>query len=112
MQLISGFDLGALVTVLIKEWISHKTHISKRNFQEKKECYVGLLESYHRAAVEGTDLAAKNFAYWQMRCELVAPYVVRKAIREIVDTNENRKARYLAHENLKNCLRKDMGVSE
>ncbi|MEA3012449.1 MAG: hypothetical protein QOD42_994 [Sphingomonadales bacterium] len=83
----------------------------QRNFQEKKESYVGLLQAYHRAAVEGTDEAAKEFAYWQMRCELVAPENVRNAIQAIVDTNDDRVARDLAHERLKAALRNDIGVA-
>jgi hypothetical protein len=85
--------------------------VRQRNFQEKKESYVGLLQAYHRAAVEGTDEAAKEFAYWQMRCELVAPENVRNAIQAIVDTNDDRVARDLAHERLKAALRNDIGVA-
>jgi hypothetical protein len=111
VQFISAFGLGAVITAIIQAWLTHRGEISKRAFQEKKECYIGLLEAYHRAAVENTDQAAKNFAYWQMRCELVAPEQVRKAIQEIVNTNDNRDQRGVAHENLKRALRKDLGIS-
>lgn len=74
--------------------------------------YVGLLEAYHEAAVNPSDKSAKNFAYWQMRCDLVAPLDVRKSIQRIVDTNDNVTERYIAHEKLKQALRSDLGVSK
>lgn len=111
IQFISAFGLGAILSVLIQAWLKQKSDISKRNFQEKKECYIGLLEAYHRAAVEKTDEAAKNFGYWQMRCELVAPKEVRDAIQEIVNTNDDREKRNIAHENLKTTLRRDIGIT-
>jgi hypothetical protein len=70
------------------------------------------LEAYHRAAVEGTDEAAKSFALWQMRCELVAPATVRNAISQIVATNEDREGRNIAHENLKIAMRADLKVTK
>jgi hypothetical protein len=112
IQFISAFGLGAVVTALVQAWLSRRTDILKRNFLEKKECYVGLLEAYHRAAVENTSQAAKNFGYWQMRCELVAPDEVRRAIQEIINTNDDQQARNIAHENLKKMLRRDMGVAK
>jgi len=81
-----------------------------RAFSEKKEAYVGLLDAYHKAAIEGTDAAAKNFAYWQIRCELVAPEVVRKAIQGIVDSNDDPAARAFSHDTLTDALRSDLGV--
>ena len=61
-----------------------------RSFKEKRTAYVGLLEAYYHAAVEGTEEATEHFAYWQMRCELVGSVDVRDAIRRIVETNDDR----------------------
>lgn len=110
IEFLSAFGLGAIITALIQSWLSHRSYVAKRNFQEKKECYIGLLEAYHKAAVEKTDAAAKNFAYWQMSCELVAPKSTREAIQEIVDTNGNFDGRMIAQEKLKAGLRKDLNV--
>lgn len=73
--------------------------------------YVGLLEAYHRAAVEGTDETSKAFAYWQMRCELVAPAPVRDAIRRIVETNDDHPARMKADQDMKEAMRADLGIT-
>jgi hypothetical protein len=105
-----GGIIGSLVTTLIQEWFSNKRRISRRDFQEKKAAYIGLLEAYHLAAIEGTDEAAKNFAFWQMRCEIVSPPNVRNAIQSIIETNENIQKRHAAHDILKEVLRKDLNI--
>jgi len=73
---------------------------------------VGLLEAYHRAAVEGTDEAGKQFAYWQMRCELVAPQPVREAIKRIVETNDDRIGREKADADMRVAMRADLGITK
>jgi len=47
-----------------------------------------------------------------MRCELVAPEIVRKAIEQIVDTNDDRIGRPKAQEALKTALRADLGITK
>ncbi len=111
IEYLSAFGLGALVVAIFQALFNFYQRKITLAFQEKKEAYVGLLEAYHEAAIEGDDRAAKNFAYWQMRCELVSNTKVRKAIQAIVDTNENPLMRYEAHEKLKEALRVDLGIS-
>ncbi|CAM4232999.1 Phage protein [Novosphingobium lubricantis] len=112
VPLIAAFGLGSVVTAFITAWLGQRSKEDERSFQEKQKAYVGLLEAYHRAAVEGTDEAAKAFAYWQMRCELVGPEPVRRAIRRIVETNDDREGRNQAHENLKEAMRADLGITK
>ena len=71
-----------------------------------------MLEAYHNAAVKNTDEAAKAFAYWQMRCEIVGPPAVRDAIDEIIASNADRKGRSRAHDRLRSSIRKDLGVTQ
>lgn len=112
LSFLTAFGLGSVVTALIQAWLAQRSKQDERNFHEKQAAYIGLLESYHRAAVEGTEEAAKNFAYWQMRCELVAPITVRKAIEGIVETNEDQTARLKAHGELKAAFRSDLGITK
>ena len=111
ISLLTAFGLGSIVTALIQTYLNRRSKIEDRNFEERKAAYIGLLQSYHRAAVENSKEAGKEFAYWQMRCELVSPAKVRKAIQAIVDTNEVPKDRYVAHEALKSALREDLSVT-
>lgn len=112
VSLIASFGLGSLLTAILQSWLTRRAQLDERIFEERKKAYIGLLEAYHRAAVEGTDAAAKEFAYWQMRCELVAPKNVREAIERIISTNDNKDARHIAHEQLKESLRSDLGVEQ
>jgi len=112
LPLLTAFGLGSIVTALVQSWLQRKGKIDDRNFEERKKAYVGLLEAYHKAAVEPSDTNSKNFAYWQMRCDLVAPKNVRHAIEKIVTTNDNIEGRHLAHEQLKSALRNDLSVSK
>ena len=100
------------MTALIQSLLAQRSKQDERRFREKQAAYIGLLEAYHRAAVEGTDEAAKNFALWQMRCELVAPEAVRRAIERIVETNEDRAGRTKAHDELKAAFRTDLGIAK
>ncbi|MBI1236352.1 MAG: hypothetical protein GC188_06680 [Alphaproteobacteria bacterium] len=111
ISLLTAFGLGSIVTALIQTYLNRRSKIEDRNFEERKAAYIGLLQAYHRAAVENSEEAGKEFAYWQMRCELVSPAKVRNAIQAIVDTNETPKERRIAHEALKGALRDDLGVS-
>ncbi|MEO9900957.1 MAG: hypothetical protein ABJP02_06310 [Parasphingorhabdus sp.] len=111
ISLLTAFGFGSIVTALVQSWISKKFKIDQRSFDERKAAYIGLLEAYHKAAIEGSDAAAKEFAYWQMRCELVSPPTVRRAIQEMIETNDDANARHIAQENLEQELRKDLKIS-
>ncbi|MDJ0920182.1 MAG: hypothetical protein QNI84_03580 [Henriciella sp.] len=112
LPLLTAFGLGSIITAFIQSWLQNRSQTRKRNFEERKAAYIGLLEAYHEAAVSRSDKAAKNFAYWQMRCDLVAPPLVREAVAKIVETNDDVAARYEAHDRLKAALRDDLGVSK
>jgi hypothetical protein len=111
IPLLTAFGLGSIVTAFVQYWLGNKSKEDERRFREKQAAYVGLLEAYHRAAVEGTDEASKLFAYWQMRCDLVGSKDVRIAIQKIVDTNDDREGRTKADNELKIAMRADLGVT-
>ncbi|MFT8952715.1 MAG: hypothetical protein ABF979_10635 [Gluconobacter sp.] len=111
VSLLTAFGVGSIVTAVIQSWLTQKGKQDKRRFQEKQTPYVGLLEAYHKAAVGGTEDAGKQFAYWQMRCELVASESVRDAISRIVMTNDDRQGRQVAHEDMKKAMRDDLGIT-
>ncbi|WP_417492831.1 hypothetical protein [Maricaulis sp.] len=112
IALITAFGLGSVVSALVQTYLSRRSKVHDRNFEERKQAYIGLLQAYHRAAVENSPDAGKEFAYWQMRCELVSPASVRQAIEAIVETNDSREERIVAHDRLKAALREDLGVTK
>jgi hypothetical protein len=112
IPLLAAFGFGSVVTALVSSWLSSKRETAERRFQEKKAAFIGLLEAYHAAAVEPSDANSKAFAYWQLRCDLVASKEVRSAIVQIIETNDNTATRMLAHETLKGSMREDLGVAK
>ena len=112
LSLLTAFGLGSVVTAFIQAWLAQKSKQDERSFREKQAAYVGLLDAYRRLAVEGTNEAAKNFAYWQMRCEMVAPEYVRKAIERLVETKPKSMARSKAHDELNAALRRDLCITK
>lgn len=109
LAVLGGLGIGSLLTVLVQSLLQNSQIRSRRAFDEKKEAYVGLLEAFQKAAVDGTDSAAKAFAYWQMRCDLVGSKEVQDAIGEIVESNDDQERRSIAVLKLKAALRNDLG---
>lgn len=110
IQLITAAGLGGIIVSFLTSWLADRSAVKIRNFQEKKEAYVGLLEAFHKAAVYRTEETAKNFAYWQIRCAVIAPKMIRDAVQKIVDTNDDSSERHIALEKLMEVIRKDLGV--
>lgn len=108
---VGAIGLGSVITVVVQSWLGRRTAQTKRSFDERKEAYVGLLQAYRRTAIEGTDEAAKEFAYWQMRCELVGSSHVCAAVQEIIDSNDDELRRNVAHTDLMQAMRMDIGVA-
>lgn len=116
IQFLSAFGLGAIVTACVQAWLSRAAEISKRNFQEKKECYVGFLDALHQSEVERTPESALNVGHWQNRIELVGSTAVIGACTRIKETNpisgEVHPERPQAMRDLKEAMRSDLGVAK
>jgi hypothetical protein len=118
IQLISaagvGGIIGSLLTTVVQGWLSNRQHIADRNFQEKKEVYVGFLQAIHESDINRAPEAAKNVGHWQNRCELVASKEVNEAIKEFFLTNpvngDVHPDRPRVLREIKVAMRKDLGV--
>ncbi len=116
IQFLSAFGLGAIVVAFVQAWFSHRAYISKRNFEEKKESYIGFLDAMHQSEVERTEKSALNVGHWQNRIELVGSRTVIGACTRIKETNpisgEVHPERPQAMRDLKEAMRKDLGVTK
>ena len=116
IPLFTAFGLGSIVTALIQAWLTQRSKDDERRFREKQAAYIGLLDSLHQAAVNSSDQAAKGFAHWQARCDLVAPKTVRDTIRNLVaqyvETNKDAVARESALEAMKSAMRADLRITK
>ncbi|WP_126249099.1 hypothetical protein [Chitinophaga rhizosphaerae] len=114
IQFISAFGLGAIVTALIQAWISHQAEIRKRNFQEKKECYIGFLDAIQKSDVEQTPETGAYLAHWINRIELVGSAQVIFLCMRFFETNPVNDTvhpdRPKVFRDLKEAMRKDLGV--
>ena len=108
IEFLSAFGLGAIVTALIQAYLSHRSYISQRNFQEKKEAYTGLLDSFRLVLIKHNAENAKNVGYWQMRCNLVGSSEVNRTLKEIIEADKTTQPEKLEH--LQNAMRKDLKV--
>jgi carotenoid cleavage dioxygenase-like enzyme len=114
IQFISAFGLGALVTAFVQAWLSQRADNAKRNFQEKKEAYIGFLDAMHDSEIKRCEKSAIHVGHWHNRVELVGSKSVIQAcirIRETNPTNEGvHPDRPQAMRELKEAMRKDLGV--
>jgi hypothetical protein len=104
LNILIAFGSGSVVSTVAQYFFNERTKRRTILFQEKKEAFVGLLSAYHQAAVDRSDKNALEFAYWQIRCELICSDKTKAAIRRVVATNDDRTGRAVAHEELKDCL--------
>ena len=88
LPLIGGLGLGSLLTSVVSHFLSKRSQIDSRLYQEKREAYLGLLEALHKAAVFPSDLNSKNFALWQARVNLFGSTGVGKAVEGMIATND------------------------
>lgn len=118
IQLISaaaiGGIVGSLLTTVVQAWLSNKQHLADRNFQEKKEAYIGYLDALYKSEIQKTYEASLNVGYWQNRCELVGSPIVIKFVHAMEETNPTNgqahpKRPQVLYE-LKEAMRKDLGV--
>jgi hypothetical protein len=117
-----GGIIGSLLTTFLQLWLSNKQQITNRNFQEKKEAYVGLVSSYTELSDSclkvsyGTPEARKNFEYWKIRSELVAPKEIRKNIQNIKSYNHGESPenynckRDAIFKSVQELIRKDLDI--
>ena len=115
ISLLTAFGLGSIVTALVQAWLTKKSYLENRNFQEKKEAYVGFLKADHRAAVEKTHESSLFLGHMIGICELVGSRKVVELLRRFAETNPvNNKPhpdRPEVVKNLTKAMRKDLGVS-
>lgn len=117
IALLTAFGLGSIVSVFIQTWLTNKASINKRNFEERKAAYNGLIDAYYETSISSDDEnhfnnSKKNFARWVMRCELVAPKEILVAICNLQDINHMPEHSEQAYNDLVQFMKADLGVSK
>lgn len=118
IQLLSaagiGGIVGSLMTALVQGWLTHRSYLIARSFQEKKEAYVGYLQALYDSEIQQTEQAARAVGHWRNRCELVSSAEVSSCMERMFNSNPNdgevHPDRPLALRALKDAMRKDLSV--
>ena len=118
IQLLSaagiGGIVGSLLTSVVQSWLSHKSYLTNRNFQEKKEAYTILLDAMHKSEIEPNEITALYCGLCIDKCELVASKEVIKLLHKHRETDPINGTvhpdRPSVMQALKNAMRKDLGV--
>lgn len=110
-----GGIVGSLITAFVQAYFAGRSATRTRNFQEKKEAYIGFLEALHRSDVERTRETSMHAGHWKNRCDLVASPNVRAVIERIFETNPDSRGnvhpdRPKVIEELRKAMRLDLGV--
>ena len=109
LGLLGGLGIGSVLTAFVTHWISHRASIQDRWYQERREAYLGLVQSLHNAAVAPSDVASKAYALWQTRCDLFGSPEVARCTQRIVEINDGpRSDRETAFRDLLAAMRVDL----
>ncbi|MGR6862699.1 hypothetical protein ACU5EH_21805 [Aliivibrio salmonicida] len=73
-----------------------------------KNAYLGLLDALHKAVVEPSNAASKEYAIWRAKCSLFGSKDVVHFAQKMVDTNDDRVEREKAFNGLLEVMRKDL----
>jgi hypothetical protein len=109
-----GGIIGSLLTTVVQSWLSHKSHLTNRNFQEKKEAYINLLDAMYKSETEPNGTTALYCGLCVNKCELVASKEVVELLYKYRETNPINGAvhpdRPSVMRALKDAMRKDLSV--
>lgn len=108
LPLIGGLGLGSLFKSIADSYLAKRNSTRDRLYQERKECYIGLLEALHKADAEPSEANAKAFGYWKTRCELFGAPIVGHFAQQMIDTQPGTPERNAAFDSLRMAMRKDL----
>lgn len=112
IQLISaaglGGVIGSLLTALFQAWLNHRSYIANRDFEQKKEAYIGLIDSYRAAVLKSGKEEQKNFGFWAIRCELVANSKMTACLEEMKKGTPDQQEK--AFKEAIKLMRQDLGI--
>ena len=115
LEFISTAGLGGLIVILLQSWLTNKSATKNRNFQEKKEAYIGFLRSAVENEIAPSNETSLLCGYWINICELVGSKEVRALLSQFGETNpingEIHPDRPRVMKKLKDEMRNDLGVN-
>lgn len=109
LTLLGAFGIGSVITTIVQAYFNSKSADRTRNYNERKEAYIGLLEAWVRQ--EKHDFNPETFldvGHWTLRVELVASQKVFEKVREWADSVPGSDQRIEITKALKAAMRDDL----
>jgi len=106
---LTVFGAGSLLTALVQIILNNRATSKRRQYDERKEAYIGLLEAWVRQENEGfTDASLFDVGHWVLRSELVASAPVFALLKIWKDAEPGSAERIDATDRLKLAMRDDL----
>lgn len=109
ISLLTAFGMGSLITVVVQWYLSARLTAKKRQYEERKEAYIGLLESWVRQENDGfTEDSLRDVGHWVLRAQLVASEHVYNLLCAWSDAEPGCSERIKTTQKLKTAMRDDL----
>jgi len=109
LPFITAFGLGSVLAGIVQWFFSSHSAIKKRKYDERKEAYVGLLESWVRQQNEEySETSELDVGHWLLRSQLVASGKVFVLLQKWQDTHPGTEERIDTTKRLKSAMRDDL----
>ncbi len=106
---LTVFGAGSLLTALVQIILNNRAISRRRQYDERKEAYIGLLEAWVRQENESfTDESSRDVGHWVLRSELVASAPVFDFLQKWKNTEPGSAERIDATDCLKQAMRDDL----
>ncbi|WP_428699820.1 hypothetical protein [Stappia sp.] len=84
---IGAFGLGAIFQSFVQHWLQSKKYARERDYNEKKEAYLGFLSSIAESEIDPSSKNSIMSGNWISRCNLFGSENVRALLSRYLETN-------------------------
>lgn len=109
LNLLTAFGLGSLISVVAQSYFGMRSETRRTVFQERKEAYIGLLESWRDQDIEGINKKNRyEVGHWMLRCQLVASKELKDQIELWTQFEPGSDQRIGVTQKVKELMRRDL----
>jgi hypothetical protein len=109
LAILTAFGVGSAVTALIQYVLTSRAATKRRTYDERKEAYLGLVESWVKQQQTGVSSDNElDVGHWLLRCQFVAPAKMMPLLQKWADTAPGTTERIQVTDHLKAEMRNDL----
>lgn len=109
LTLLGGFGIGTIVTTIVQHILKRKSEKEDQYFQERKEVFVGILQSIEDLQNEYSKEKSSKLGYWIARANLVAETVLNNELKILIDTKPNTTERKNCFDRILTLMKNNLG---